>query len=177
VVRFERRGDTTRLEFKCGQRALRDYRDKNDVINRLVSDMTVGYWELPDAVKRLRDENKALQSELKAAREQLSETEALSMLSAASTHGGWKILAQKLTTRPGTIVLFGIAGEKAQLLFGRADDVSVDMAQLLKTTLTVLNSDRGGGRPNFAQGGGVPANLEAIMAAIGHAEQAIRAAS
>ncbi len=191
VVRFERRGDTTRLEFKCGQRALRDYRDKNDVINRLVSDMTVGYWELPDAVKRLRDENKAIQSELKAAREQLSEAEASALLSSASTHGGWQIvaqafegrdvgevrlLAQKLTARPGVIALVGVAGEKAQLLFGRADDVSLDMAQLLKTALAVLKSDRGGGRPNFAQGGGVPASLEAITTAIRQAEQTIRAA-
>jgi alanyl-tRNA synthetase len=191
VVRFERRGDTTRLEFKCGGRSLRDYRDKNDVINRLVSDMTVGYWELPDAVKRLRDENKALQSELKAAREQLSEAEALALLSSASTYGDWQIvartfegrdvgevrlLAQKLTARPSVIALFGIAGEKAQLLFGRAENVSLDMAQLLKTALAVLKSDRGGGRPQFAQGGGVPASLEAVTAAIRQAEQAIRAA-
>jgi alanyl-tRNA synthetase len=190
VVKFERRGDTTRLEFKCGERSLRDYRQKNDVINQLVTDMTVGYWELPDAMKRLRDENKALQSELKAAREQLIEAEAQVLLPTAARRGEWQIvtrtfegrdvsqvrlLAQKLTANPGMIALFGIAGEKAQLIFGRSDTVSADMAQLLKGALAALGSDRGGGRPNFAQGGGVPASLEDVTRALHQAEQALQA--
>src|SRR5258708_5423152 len=66
--RFSRRGDTTRLEFKGGGRSLRDYRDKNDVINRLASDMTIGYWDLPDALQRLQKEAKSLKAGLKAAR-------------------------------------------------------------------------------------------------------------
>lgn len=190
VVRFERRGEATRLEFKCGGRALRDYRDKNDVINRLVSDMTVGYWELPDAVKRVQDENKALRAELKAAREQLVEAEALALLQKATPRGNWRIviqafdgrdvnevkqLAQKLTAHPGTIALLGIAGEKAQLLFGRAENVEADMSALLKTALRAIGSERGGGRPSFAQGGGVPANVEQLMVAMQRAEQALPA--
>ncbi len=190
IVKFERRGDTTRLEFRCGERSLRDYRDKNDVINRLVNDMTVGYWELPDAMRRLRDENKALQSELKAAREQLIDAEAMALLPAATRRGDYQIvarafegrdvnqvrlLAQKLTAHPGTIALFGIAGDKAQLLFGRADNVGADMTDLLKVGLAALGSERGGGRPNFAQGGGVPASLEDVTRALQQAEQAIQA--
>src|SRR5581483_11605569 len=118
VVRFERRGDTTRLEFKCGRRALADYRDKNNVINRLASDMTVGYWELNEAVMRIQSENKALRTELKVAREQLIEAEAMALLPNASQYKEWKIvgrafqdrdvaevklLAQKLTAQAGTI--------------------------------------------------------------------------
>jgi len=188
VVKFERRGDTTRLEFKCGGRSLRDYRDKNDVINRLVTDMTVGYWELPDAMKRMQDENKALRAELKAAREQLVDAEALVMLPAAVPRGDWrivtrafdnrdvnevKLLAQKLTAQPSVIALLGIAGEKAQLLFGRAENVTIDMVPLLKKGLSVLGSERGGGRPNFAQGGGVAATPEQVMEAIRQAQQLI----
>jgi alanyl-tRNA synthetase len=190
VVKVERRGDMTRLEFRCGERSLRDYRDKNDVINRLVNDLTVGYWELPDALQRLRDENKALQYELKGAREQLINAEALALLPTATKRGNYQIvirafegrdanqlrqLAQTLTANPGTIALLGVAGEKAQLLFGRADNVNVDMAQLLKAALAALGSDRGGGRPNFAQGGGVSASLEDVTRAIHQAEQTIRA--
>lgn len=188
VVKFERRGDTTRLEFKCGGRAIRDYRDKNDVVNRLVTDMTVGYWELPDAMKRMQDENKALRAELKTVREQLIDAEALALLPSAVPHGDWrivarvfdnrdvnevKLLAQKLTAQPGVIALLGIAGEKAQLLFGRAENVTADMVPVLKKGLTVLGSERGGGRPNFAQGGGVAATLEQVTEAIRQAQQMI----
>ena len=190
IVRYERRNNTTRLEFKCGVRSLLDYRDKNDVINRLVSDLTVGYWELPDAIRRMQDESKTLRSELKAAREQLVEAEAASMGSATSTGSNGlrivaqafenrdvnniRLLAQKLTMQPGTIALLGVAGEKAQLIFSRSDDLATDMAQLLKTALAVLGSDRGGGRPNLAQGGGIPATLDQLTAAIRQSAEALR---
>ncbi len=189
VVRFERRGDTTRLEFRCGERSLQDYRDKNDVLNRLASEMTVGYWELGDAFKRLQTENKSLRAELKAAREQLIETEAAALLPTANKVGETrivvkvfkdrdvneiKLLAQKLTEQPGTVALLGIAGDKAQLLFGRAETVQADMAKALKVALAVLKSDRGGGRPNFAQGGGVAASVEDVTTAIRMGEQSMR---
>ena len=192
MVKFERRGDTTRIEFKCGKRALADYRDKNDVINRLVMEMTVGYWELSDAFQRLRDENKTLQFQLKAAREQLSAAEAVTLRGSAVPYrdgqiisrvfegrdiSDLRLLAQKLAAQPGTIVLFGLAGDKAQLLFGRAENVNLDVAPLLKAALARINSDRGGGRPNFAQGGGVPATADAVLATIQAAEQTIRAAN
>lgn len=191
IVGFERRGDTIRLEFKCGGRALRDYRDKNDVMNRLVSELTVGYWEVPEAVKRLRDDNKTLRAELKAAREQLIDAEAVALLPTATLYGDLrvivrafegrdvneaKLLAQKLTAQLGVIALLGIAGEKAQLLFGRAENVTtVDMAKLLKVALAALKSERGGGRPNFAQGGGVAASLPDVTTALKLAENEIRA--
>ncbi len=190
VVRYERRGDTTRLEFKCGERALGDYREKNEIINRLVNDMTVGYQKLPDAIQRMLAENKALKADLKTAREQIIETEAASLLPQATAYANLrliisayenrdindlKLLAQKLTAQSGVVALLGLAGDKAQLLFGRADDVtSPDMSQMLKVALAALNSNKGGGRPNFAQGGGVPATLQDVAVALKQAEQAIR---
>lgn len=190
VVRLERRGDTTRLEYKCGGRSLHDYRAKNDVINRLAADLTVGYWEIPDAIQRMQNDARALRAELKAAREQLIDAEAKTLAATASQHGDLRIVArafeqrdvndlklltQKLTEQPGTVALVALAGDKAQLLFGRANDVHLDMAKLLKGALAVLKSDKGGGRPSFAQGGGVPASLPDVTTALRQAEETIRA--
>jgi alanyl-tRNA synthetase len=86
-----------------------------------------------------------------------------------------RLLAQKITAQPNTIALIGLAGDKAQLLFGRSENVSADMAKVLKVALAFLKSDRGGGRPNFAQGGGVAASLSDVETALKQAEQAIRA--
>ena len=72
-MKIQRRGGGTRLEFRCGGRALRDYREKHDVVSRLTSALTVGHRELNDTVARLQTDNKTLRTELKAAREQLAE--------------------------------------------------------------------------------------------------------
>lgn len=179
VVKAERRGETTRLEFKCGERALRDYRAKNDVANRLAASLTVGYWELPEALARLQEQNRALQSELKAARERLASYEAAALLAEASQRDGYRLvarafarnadevrlLAQALTAEAGVVALLGAAGERAQLIFARSADLSLDVQPLLKKALEVLGG-RGGGRPNLAQGGGVSADLAQVQAAI-----------
>jgi alanyl-tRNA synthetase len=179
VVKAERRGETTRLEFKCGARALRDFQAKNEVINRLMAALTVGYWELPETVARLQEQNRALQSELRAAREQLAVYEAASLLASASSHGAYRLvarafarsadevrsLAQALVAESGVVALLGAAGEKAQLIFARSADVALDVLPLLKKALEQLGG-RGGGRPNMAQGGGASADLDQVQAAI-----------
>ncbi|MBO9309785.1 MAG: alanyl-tRNA editing protein [Chloroflexi bacterium] len=179
VIKAERRGETTRLEFKCGERALRDFQAKNEVINRLTAALTVGYWELPEAVARLQEQNRALQSELRAARERLAAYEAASLLASASSYGAYRLvarafarsadevrlLAQALVAESGVVALLGAAGEKAQLIFARSADVPLDVLPLLKKALEQLGG-RGGGRPNLAQGGGASADLDQVQAAI-----------
>jgi alanyl-tRNA synthetase len=55
IRRWERRGDTTRVEFLCGGRALRDLRWKNAALGRLATAMSVGAEEVEAAVVRLRE--------------------------------------------------------------------------------------------------------------------------
>jgi alanyl-tRNA synthetase len=158
---------------------LRDFQAKNEVINRLTAALTVGYWELPETVARLQEQNRALQSELRAAREQLAVYEAASLLASAASHGAYRLvarafarsadevrsLAQALVAESGVVALLGAAGEKAQLIFARSADVALDVLPLLKKALEQLGG-RGGGRPNMAQGGGASADLDQVQAAI-----------
>jgi len=46
------------------------------------------------------------------------------------------------------------------------DGVPLNVVPLLKTALKTLGSDRGGGRPNFAQGGGLAADRTQIAVAL-----------
>ncbi|NTU65634.1 MAG: alanyl-tRNA editing protein, partial [Chloroflexi bacterium] len=69
IVKLEKRGAETRVEFRCGHRALIDYRRKHQLINQVASDLTIGFWELDQAIGRM-------QAEAKAARKQLAEAEA-----------------------------------------------------------------------------------------------------
>ncbi|MBN1202714.1 MAG: alanyl-tRNA editing protein [Anaerolineae bacterium] len=189
VLRVDRRGDTVRVEFRCGARALLDYRQKNALMNQLAAELTTGIEDIPAALQRLRDENKALRRDLRALQSTMIEYEAGSLWQAADRAGGYALIAQvfehddagrvrqlvqDLIARPGTIAVCGIAGEKAQFIAARSDDLPHDMVAVLKRGLAVWGVDRGGGRPSFAQGGGAAATPDDVRAALAAAIEAIR---
>ncbi len=181
VVKTEKYKEGSRIEFLCGGRALSDYRAKNEMALRLASDLTVGYWEIDQAVARLKADLKDTQSALKRANTALLEAEAPALLASAAEHEGIRVivrafetrdpgdvraLASRLAQQPGVLALLGTSGDKAQLIFARSAELPHDMAAALKQALSTLGSDRGGGRPEFAQGGGVAATHPQIEAAL-----------
>ncbi len=179
-------GKDTRVEFLCGGRALRDYRQKNAILTRLAADFSTGIGDVDQAVAKLKAEHQELRRSLNAARAQLLDHEAIELLSTTPARNGLRIvrrvwpdhdpaelraLAERLAKQPGTVALLGTAGSKAHLVFARAADVDKDMAALLKTALAVLGpTARGGGSPQIAQGGGVSAEVEAVERALRQAE-------
>ena len=188
IVRSERRGQATRVEFRCGRRALADYRLKNEIVHRLAADFTCGYDEVPQAVARLRAEAHEARRALKLAREALLDGEAAALLAEARATNGWRIvrrawqgrdvaelraLAGRLAARPDTIALLGSSGPQAQLVLARAPDLEPDMREALKDALAALGSPRGGGSAAVAQGGGMAADLPQVESALVRAEQAM----
>ena len=183
IVRLDYRGDETRVEFLCGGRALRDYRAKNAMANRLASLLTVGHWELDQAVERLRGEAKQLRRDLRRARRRLLEVEATELAEAADIYGPYRVvwriwerrepgelraLAQELAQRPGVVALLASVGERTHLCFARAEGLDLDVAALLREACTQLGG-KGGGRPHLAQGS-APATdevrVEAVLASL-----------
>ncbi|MHB8626936.1 MAG: alanyl-tRNA editing protein [Aggregatilineales bacterium] len=188
LIKQEKQKQGARLEFKCGVRALADYRIKHDALSRLATDFSVAHADVPDSVARIRDENKQLRAELKTFREQAIETEAQALLAAAENRNGYRLvtavfdgrdadsvrgLAQRIAAQPGAVALFGISGVRAQVICARADDLTISVVPVLQAALRTLGTDRGGGRPNFAQGGGVPAERAQVVAALEAAKAAL----
>ena len=168
IIKWERRGAETRIEFRCGQRALIDYDQKNSMINRVAAGFDVGHWELDKAVERLSDEAKDLRSRLRTAGRALAKYEADELLAAAPSVGGVRLvvynltqeslvdmreLARHLVSKPGVVALLGVGDLKAQFCFARSSDVEIDMVSLVRSAAEILGSRGGGGRPDFAQGG------------------------
>lgn len=191
VLRADKRGDTLRIEFRCGERALRDYREKNTLVNQLAAELTTGYWEVPAALQKLREENKALRRDLRALSTTLLEHEAERLWQTADQAGGFRLIVQAFENRdagdvrqmvqtmvahPATIALCGIAGEKAHLIAARSDDLAHDMVSVLMAGLAVWGVERGGGRPSLAQGGGAAASLAQVQAALSAAMEVVRSA-
>jgi len=181
ILKWEKRGAETRVEFRCGRRALNDYRGKNHMVNRLAAGFNVGHWELDQAIERLTAEAKDLRSRLREAGRTLTKYKAAELRAAApqvaqvrlvvynltaDTLTDMRGLARELVSEPGVAALLGTGREKAQFCFARSSDVAVDMVALVRTIAERLGSRGGGGKPDFAQGGGPlenPQQLDAVL--------------
>ncbi|MFN2272240.1 MAG: alanyl-tRNA editing protein [Anaerolineae bacterium] len=178
IARLDYRGDETRVEFLCGSRALRDYRAKSAVINQLATMLTVGYWELDQAVERLQGEAKQLRTDLRRTREGLLKVEAAELFEAAVPRGAYRVvqqvlqgrdpgelraLAQELTRRFEVSVLLAGVGERTHLCFACSEGVDLDMAALLQEACAQLGG-KGGGKPHLAQGSAPTTDLARVRA-------------
>lgn len=183
IVRLDYRGNETRIEFLCGRRALRDYRAKNTMVNRLAGLLTVGHRELDQAVGRLQAENKQLRRDLRRARGKLLEAEAIELAKVAVAYGPYRVvrrvwtrgepeelraLARKLAQHPGVIALLAGIGERTHLCFAHAEGVDLNVAALLREACAQLGG-KGGGQPHLAQGSAPAtdvARVEEVLASL-----------
>jgi alanyl-tRNA synthetase len=183
------RGGTTRVSFLCGGRALADYDRKQKIVKALAAHFTTAESELLEAVRRLGEEMKEARRAQRQAQQALIESLAARLYAEAEVHGGLRIvtavfdgeefeaasvkaLATLLGQRPGCIALLGWRGDKAQLTFARADDVVADVGKLMRMACEHIGG-RGGGRPDWAQGGG--SGDAPVAQALALAAQTVRA--
>jgi alanyl-tRNA synthetase len=146
IVKAEKRGAETRIEFRCGHRALIDYRRKHQLISQLASDLTIGFWELDQAIGRLQADTKAARKQLQEAEARLQQVEARELLNSIEPRGDFGLIAQTwlnrdaaylkrmanlLTAQPKTVALLGATGPALSLVFARSKDLSIDLAALL----------------------------------------------
>jgi alanyl-tRNA synthetase len=168
VVRSERRGSETRITFLCGHRALAHYHMLNALTRDLALDLSVGIEELPEVIDRLQTEARTVRKERDRLRELLLDYEAAALTTGAQLVGPVSLvrkvfearemeevrrLATRIANQPGHVVLLGVKGKKAQLIFARSADLSYDMRPLLRGACGLVGGGGGGG-PELTQGGG-----------------------
>jgi len=177
------RGGTTRVTFLCGGRALADYGQKQELVRALGAFLTTGEEELLRAVQRLSIELKEARRSAAVAREAMLAAEAerlhrngtvlnsTVLVQAVYGEGDWSAadvgaLATRLAGYSDCVALLAWAGEKSQLTFTRGSAVIADMGKLMRIACEAIGG-RGGGRPDWAQGGaesGAPL-MQALSAA------------
>ena len=158
-----------RVSFLAGQRALADYARVHDAAHQASALLSTGVENLPAAVAAMQDKLRAAEFELvRMKKEQLlaqaerfqqeaeilpSGMKLIARFVDADTNG-LRDLASRLIETPGVIALLGaMNGEQAIYVFGRSADVETNMGNLLRDSAKPLGG-KGGGRPDFAQGGG-----------------------
>ncbi len=183
ITGLERYKGGTRVTFRCGERALTDYRRGLRLLQTLSTELTVGQEELPAAVARLQEEARTTRHALHQAQDALLAAEATKIWNAAPPEkaevrilrrhwpqrdfGEVQGLARRLRERPRTVVLFATGAEEGvRFVCARSDDLpEVDAEQLLRRLAAPLDG-RGGGSPALAQGGAPPTSHENVADAL-----------
>lgn len=181
IVKVDRRGGESRVEFCCGGRALADYRRKHAVLTQASAGLSIGYEELGEAIARLQAEAKEARKKWSEAEGQLMLYEADELVASARPAGtlalvvrAWpdreavhlRLVARRIVERPGMVALLGSSGgERSAFVFARSADVGVDMAAWLRQAAGRIGG-KGGGQPDLAQGGAGPASVEQVQAAL-----------
>jgi len=185
---WERAKKMVRVDFLCGGRALKDYREANRVATGLARRFTVGRHEVEQSVSRLVDENKALSKRVRELAEIAARVEAGDLMTSTAIENGVriisrvferrdydeiKLIAHRLTEHEATVAVLGTRqSDAARLVIARsADLIRIDCGSLMKAACEVLGG-RGGGKGDFAQGGGP--DVSKLEKAIADAESGVR---
>ena len=166
-----------RVEFVCGGRALRTYRDLKSAVSGSVRLLSVLPDELPSAIEKLQVAGRAQQKLQEALYERLAahEAEALAA-SAAKVDGvnvvcaavsGWdasglKKLASSIAAKPATVAVLLTTEAPTLIAVARSQDVPLDAGALLKKLMDRFGG-RGGGKGAMAQGGGLTGDTATIL--------------
>ena len=170
VVRgIEKLKNTTRVDFLCGDRVLKDYRDSVGRMRALASVLSSTEENIVAAAEKLQNERKALGKKLRKLESEVLLSRCEAWMEDATPRGQASLLAkqleglgpsslrtavQALTQKPGRVVILGsIEGGRAHIVCARSKDVSADAGALLRAALPAVGG-KGGGSSQIAQGGG-----------------------
>lgn len=163
-----------RVSFLAGMRAYRDYQQKYDLAQQTSNLLSTSVENLPEHVAAMQEALKKAEYELNHLRREAAlngfDVDKLPVrvdgvkVAASMLEGDVNLIkevASQLIKRPQMAVLLGAELEpgKAAFVFARSQNVDIHMGQLLSKAAKPLGG-KGGGRPDFAQGGGVPEILE-----------------
>lgn len=157
-----------RVEFVCGQRAVRTARRDYTTLAEAAGLYSTHLWDLPQQIRRSQEEARADRKSRERLVEELAEQHAQRLLAETPTDNGRKLLvlnsvdrdlnyikllAQKLTGLESNVVaLLATATPQPSLVFGQSPGQPFDMGALMKQALSQLGG-RGGGSRDIAQGG------------------------
>ena len=166
LYRTERVQDgVERFEYAAGLYAVGKWQEADETLRLAGAAMDVSPAEVPNAARRFFTEWKEQRKQLEAANARLAELETKAAGDKAQTVNGIRLVsnvlpgavlqktATELVAQPRTVALLGSTDGSVRIVFARSADVQADMGVLLREVIPMVGG-QGGGKPDFAQGGG-----------------------
>jgi alanyl-tRNA synthetase len=169
----------SRVQFLCGVRVQRRFDVWRDALAATMKHLSVAPDELAAGVERLQGEGKTLQRALRVANDKLAVHEARALVARGTRVGdrlviaealpdldaaGLKSMAAAAATEPGAAVALFTTASPALVVVASHASAGLDAGAALKALVAQFGG-KGGGRPDLAQGGGLNASSDALVAA------------
>jgi len=173
IVGWEKFKGGSRVEFLCGGRALQRFRVWRGALSAVQKHLSVPPIEMAASIERMQDDAKAVQRTVRGFQEKLATHEAQALLAQGSpvvaAIEGWdaqgiKAIAAAITAadQDAVVVLFTTA-TPAQVVVARGASSKIDAGSVVKQ-LAAKFGGKGGGKPDLAQGGGLSAPVNELIA-------------
>ncbi len=178
IRKVERAKGITRIEFVCGGRAVRRARQDYAILTESARLLSSGFETLPALISKQSQELREAGKSAQKLVGELAVLEAAQMWQQTEEKAGIRIvrhvfgaadsLKAKLTAhavakRPASVALIGARGTPTAIFFSQKAGGSANLSVIMKQTLAKFGG-KGGGVPDFAQGGGLPEEqLEAAL--------------
>jgi alanyl-tRNA synthetase len=169
ITGFERYKGGIRVNFICGERALKKYQTLYANIQQISADFSIHPDDLSQTALRLREENTNLRRSLRRVSKELMRYEVENLWKTTpETKGIRKIVAYwedrsldvlrsaaaSLRENPKTFILFaGLADDQIRLICTRSSDLQELHAGNILKSIVAQMGGKGGGSPEMAQGG------------------------
>ena len=156
-----------RVEFVCGERAVRTARRDYETLVESGALFSTHVWDVPASIRKVMEEGKAAGKTQHRLLEEIAELRAAQLPAGVAETDGIrviaevfadrdltfvKLLAQKLTQTDRVVALLGAGAGQPTLVFAQSPGGSRDMGALMKDAMAELGG-RGGGNRDMAQGG------------------------
>nr|MBA3268871.1 hypothetical protein [Acidobacteriota bacterium] len=170
----------TRIEFVCGGRALARFREWRDALAATMRHLSVQPPDLADAVERLQGDARGLQKTIRAQQEKLAVHDARALVARGDHVGqrlvivdaleGWdaaglkSLAAAAAAFEPDAVVALFSRTSPALAVVARGTHGAIDAGSVVKALVAKFGG-KGGGKSELAQGGGLTAGPDELIAA------------